>query len=565
MKKMGWDKILVLGGAGLTGKQVCRQLAQEFSPTEMAVGHLVLSEAEEVCQELAVEFPAIQFLPVGGNMFVPAELAFVDPAELGQMKQARAMIFNATYGSFTEALAGSYLVKVIRDFAPAAIIDCVNTATAISYQNVFNGAHKVQQGIGVGKGLTEDLQQDMEGLVISQSTPQLIRHVNLLLQACKEVGTGIYIKVGTTGTGGLGLNIPYTHGEDKPSPTLMAKTAVAFAHTGLLFLAARTPDTPIIKEIKPAAMIGYKWVQYKAVQKGGKPRYLYSNAECSLEDLKLLETQQPIQEGDFENLGELLTTVVDTGENGVFTRGEFAAITAMGQMEMITPEEIAEVISREMGGYNTGSDMIAACDSAVMDSTYKAGMLRQRALIRAAKMEERNGDHSIALGILGPPELSKLLFEMSLIQGAGVNKLKDISKFDAATLREAVLEFQETQDGQYILSQATSVGVPVLKSDNVLLRGPNLNIPQKQGNQTLFPVDADSIDHWAEKGWVDLRTGNMQLWIARMSKINEAKSSQEDRGSAAFTLDSNVHSKFEVGDVIAWVFATEMGGFRVKP
>ena len=35
----------------------------------------------------------------------------------------------------------------------------------------------------------------------------------------------------------MGVNIPYTHGEDKPpSSQLITKTAVAFAYTGLLFL-----------------------------------------------------------------------------------------------------------------------------------------------------------------------------------------------------------------------------------------------------------------------------------------------------------------------------------------
>ena len=53
----------------------------------------------------------------------------------------------------------------------------------------------------------------------------------------------IYVKVGTTGTGGMGINIPYTHSEDKPSLTLLAKSAIGFAHTGLLFLLARTPGS----------------------------------------------------------------------------------------------------------------------------------------------------------------------------------------------------------------------------------------------------------------------------------------------------------------------------------
>jgi hypothetical protein len=90
--------------------------------------------------------------------------------------------------------------------------------------------------------------------------PQLIRHVQIIHRAMSDSGTRLYLKIGTTGTGGMGLNIPYTHSEDRPSFKLMSKTAVAFAHTGLMFLMARTPNGPLVKELKPGAMIGYRRV-----------------------------------------------------------------------------------------------------------------------------------------------------------------------------------------------------------------------------------------------------------------------------------------------------------------
>ncbi len=65
----------------------------------------------------------------------------------------------------------------------------------------------------------------------------------------------MYFKVGTSGTGGMGVNIPYTHSEERPSRVLLSKTAVAGAQTLLLFLLARTPGGPLVKEIKPTAAI----------------------------------------------------------------------------------------------------------------------------------------------------------------------------------------------------------------------------------------------------------------------------------------------------------------------
>jgi hypothetical protein len=99
--------------------------------------------------------------------------------------------------------------------------------------------------------------------------PQLIRHVQVFYQAMLKARTGAYVKIGTSGTGGMGLNIPYTHSEEKPSRVLLSKSALAGAHTLLLFLMARTPGGPITKEIKPAAAIAWKRIGYGEVLRGG--------------------------------------------------------------------------------------------------------------------------------------------------------------------------------------------------------------------------------------------------------------------------------------------------------
>ena len=82
----------------------------------------------------------------------------------------------------------------------------------------------------------------------------------------------VYVKIGTSGTGGMGLNIPYTHSEEKPSRVLLSKSALAGAHTLLLFLMARTPGGPITKEIKPAAAIAWKRIGFGPRScAGGRP------------------------------------------------------------------------------------------------------------------------------------------------------------------------------------------------------------------------------------------------------------------------------------------------------
>jgi len=100
---------------------------------------------------------------------------------------------------------------------------------------------------------------------------------------------------------------------------------------------------------------------------------------------------------------------VNTGENGWFTHGEFEAITALSQMEMVTPEEIALDAVQELVGRSTGRDVLAALDASILGPTYKGGLLRQVALDRIAQLEgeDHGGVPSVALGDLGPPQLSK--------------------------------------------------------------------------------------------------------------------------------------------------------------
>ena len=68
----------------------------------------------------------------------------------------------------------------------------------------------------------------------------------------------------------MGLNVPYTHSEEKPSRVLLSKSAVGGAHSMLLFLMARTPGAPITKEIKPAAAIAWKKIAYGPISRASR-------------------------------------------------------------------------------------------------------------------------------------------------------------------------------------------------------------------------------------------------------------------------------------------------------
>ena len=61
----------------------------------------------------------------------------------------------------------------------------------------------------------------------SLNMPQLIKHIQILYESIKTHEVRMYLKIGTTGTGGMGFNIPYTHSEEKPSKMLLTKSATA--------------------------------------------------------------------------------------------------------------------------------------------------------------------------------------------------------------------------------------------------------------------------------------------------------------------------------------------------
>jgi hypothetical protein len=552
---------LILGGAGLVGLQVCRHIMMSMQPRRIVVASLFQQEAEQACETLRNEFgDAVAFVPEWGNLFVPSALSSVSRGDLIQDSTKRRQLLRSLYDDFEQAYEDNHLASMIRHHRPEVIVDCVNTATGISYQDVFDGAAKVREWIS-DDGFSSDGIQDLEALLLSQTGPQLIRHVRFVHRATSEYHTKMYLKVGTTGTGGMGLNIPYTHSEDKPSRKLLAKNETAFGHTGLLFLLARTPNSPIVKEVKPAAMIGYRAVKVKQVSDKHGNSDLFAPKQMSLSG-ESLSLRQNIEE--YEKVESFKVAVVDTGENGVFTRGEFAVIIALGQMEYITPEEIAQTIVLELRGANTGRDVISAMDASVLNPSYKAGLIRSAAMTDLEIVESQSGIPSVALGRLGPPELSKLLFEAHLFKEA-FGTMTNACSCDktAAEISDVLVSVLESSG---VAKTAPSIGIPVLLPDGSnILRGPKINVPELMGHGTSVPLnDTQALEGWVKKGWIDLRPENVELWLSRFQKMIKGRAILRDMGSASASITSYLGNTFEIGEVVAWIFNNEMTGYRMK-
>ncbi len=559
--------VLVLGGWGLVGSAICRKMMEE-QPKRLVVTSLLESEALEAVEQLRKEFPKTgknTFVPWWGNIFLRHSLKDVPRADVLNDDSTRGMLIDDLLDEFdTKVLSRSALYQLLHRFKPDIVVDCINSATAIAYQDLFQAAREVRKAISK-PDRTAKLLEATERLLAVQYTPQLIRHVQILYRSMQMVGTTIYVKIGTSGTGGMGLNIPYTHSEERPSSVLLSKSSVAGAHTMLLFLMGRTPDAPITKEVKPTAAIAWKKIGFGEIKKRGIPIELY---DCDPErGVKLtgslqLQMSTPV----WKPLGRRLKSVfIDTGENGTFSRAEFEAIATPGQMEYVTPEEIAEAVMFEIEGGNTGHDIINALDNATLNPTYRAGFIFDNALKQLKALESKHGVKSVAFEILGPPRLSKLLFEAYLLQHAFKTMHVVVRKSPKEIARALEALIRTNAD---LRSEIISIGIPILMADGkTLVRGKEIKIPAYRGENELTITEA-TVKAWAHDGWVDLRIENLDRWKSRFGTIMEdaEKIPLEDTSSRHFRtkLYWNDFNEIDPGKLVGWIFGEEEQGKRMK-
>lgn len=544
--------VLILGGSGLVGMAVAREILA-LRPASLILCGLTRKEAEAAVTELKEE----NAVPEGsqlhgewGDVFLPEEMKDRGRTAVLEDSQSRARLLDDLYGNLSEdVLTRSALFALLQRHRPDILIDCINTATAFAYQNIFQSARQLRAAANRDEATVDVVESHIATLYM----PQLIRHVQIALEAMRRARTQLYLKIGTAGTGGMGLNIPFTHSEERPSRMLLAKSGVAGAQTLLLYLMARTPDGPVVKEIKPTAAISWKRIAYGEVYRGGRP-------------IPAVDATEPVSVGRafeegaarFDWTGEPIRGVyLDSGENGLFSLPEFEALTALGLMEYITPEEIAQDAIREILGQPTGHDVVAALDASTSGPTYRAGVMRHVAIARMEAMEETAGVESVAYEMLGPPRLSKLLFEGAML-GRLFSGLRTVIALDPEeTARRAEKLVLEDAD---LRVRMLAIGLPILLADGErMLRGPEVKSSPEPDQSPRDP-------RLAENGWIDLRPANWTKWAERVRAIVEdMDSAPGPEGGSRLDLDPGVkHDVIRPGFLAAWVFRVEDRGRRVK-
>lgn len=552
--------VLLLGAGGMVGTALARRMLEE-RPRRIVLLSLTRKESMAAAAELRPFAGKAKLVPQWGDVF--ALTRFKDKS-IGEMRSNSAWKrerIASLIAQLDEPLLRRYfLYRVISRFKPEIVVDAVNTATVIAYQDVYRSSQLAFEALQSGKKVGEQLEE----LLGANYVPQLIRHIQVIYQSMVAAQTKLYLKIGTSGTGGMGLNIPYTHSEERPSRVLLSKSAVAGAHSLLLFLMARTPDGPIVKEIKPTAAIAWKRVAFGDVTIRGRP--------LELNAAPMEWAQRPgrvfsPRDAQFDKpLGRRLQSVfIDTGENGIFSLEEFSTLTTAEQMEFVTPEEIAEMSVYEIKGGNTGHDIINALDNATLGPTYRAGLMRHWAMEKMIALEKEHGVSSVAFEMLGPPRLSKLLFEAHLLRRSFVTMSAVLESRAEHITKSLAADLMANSE---LRSEIISIGIPILFPDGRLLRGPEVKVPVAVTDKDSYRVTPERLESWIEGGWVDLRPKNMRRWLKRFRRIEtEVAAVPPSDTSSRFLRDQTfwqAAGEIQPGKVVGWVFAVEEAGARMK-
>jgi hypothetical protein len=322
-------------------------------------------------------------------------------------------------------LRASFFLKLIKRERPDIIVDGINTATIFS----------------------------------NQGLDWLTRYYLIIFNAIKDLreqtqyqSPQIYFKIGTTGLGGMGLNLPYTH-ERYTSEFMVRKAALSGAQTALLLLMGRSPHAPIIKEVKPAAAVFRNSVEYDQKKK---------------------------------------MVFIDGGESGPYSFEEFSLITSLGQMGFITAEEVAEKIILKIKGDPTGHDVVSSLNRALIKPSYKAGVIRENILKKARQLMAEKDIPSIAYGYLGPLGISTKIFEVALIIKS--TEMRKLIRASARELVDNIITF--LKNNQLVLREIAELNLSISLPKDVNYSGGLKPLEPHEGNQISIDLSDKNIKAW---------------------------------------------------------------------
>jgi hypothetical protein len=184
--------------------------------------------------------------------------------------------------------------------------------------------------------------------------------------------------------------------------------------------------------------------------------------------------------------------------------------------------------------------------------------MRQYALERMEELERSNGVECVAYEMLGPPRLSKLLFEAAILRRLCAADLQRAADLDPDTVSADALRL--VQEDSDLRTRILSIGLPILLPDGEsVLRGAEVKVRPLAGEEV-------PVERLIENGWVDLRPSNWERWGRRARTIGGSVVGPvaPDAGSAADLEGWQLTGEMRPGALAAYVFRAEDGGMRIK-
>lgn len=543
------NKTILILGAGQIGEACALRLIKNH-PKRIILHTLTKDESLRVSKNVQKHLAgrSIDIQISWGNALVTKLLMYLNDNELHTAENRKKLI-KYYYSPLSDNLIKkSSLYYLVKKWKPDYIFDGINTATVVGYQD---DPYSFPRSI-LNKKRGRDWIDATENLLVSNIMPSLIRFTQALKKSLLDFDVKCYVKISTTGLGGMGDNLFYTHGDvNEPgmSSGILGKVAAAGVIHQLLWSLSHTPGINI-RVVVPSALVGWQGVGFGKFRSHGKSiPFVDSNIKTELINGEVFVPGKCEQISSFMEM-----PFVDSGENCAYSLGEMTAITTLGQMESVTKEEVAQACV-EMARGSTRRDLLTAMDLVSLGPSHLGGTHRRVILDKLAELEIKKSTPSIATNNLGPT-VSKHLFELYLLLACSQKSLSVFTKSSSSTLFKKIKKY--LKNNQQIRAQIVSLGLPILFNDNQVIIGEYFYVPSLKEKNI---INSKNIDLWANSGWVDLREKNIKYWQSVVRDILTESKKIKKVGFA--TTDRNwidIESA-DIGEILGYAYSM-LGGQR---
>lgn len=475
------SRILVLGGCGLVGMNVVL-LLQKKGFKNISIVSLNDKAAQTRIRNLKNNTGIKVYL---GNILLCNKISGFTLKQLLVNKNKTNHLLKYLSKSLKESYSDSFVVKIIESSKADVIIDCVNTATITAY---------------ISKNKTAGLYFDKIDLGLKLLF-KYYQHLNCLFSS-KENTVKEYIKIGTSGIGGMGFDIPFTHGEEKPSNQLLMKIAIAGAQTMLLFALKNTKNFPIIKEIKPATAI------FDTEPKETKLRDI-TNRELQITNIGGLN-KKDILIADNRIQPDIY---MDGGESGYYSLDEFRVLTNPTQMGLVSSQTVAKIVYDEMMGFSNRDVLTGIhkyCIRGSNSSTLRNNIFKQL---------NKRANKIIISKNLGPAKISKLILESYLYLKL-FNSKSELIKSGKQALIDYIIN--NIRGSVEISRNLSLMGMPIILEDKKVVLFGKIIVPPEYGAKWRRSNFVKLIN----EVWIDMRVERLMFIDQVCKKIHNTNTLQ---------------------------------------